>query len=168
MAQAGKQFIRPLQDQGLKVVAAPIPLTSLSDDAAALKRTIARTQGPFIAIIWVNHHHLFKTTMEECHEGFCGDRDRSQPRHRPLHGNSIGSRLLGRDTGVQKHEIAPLRPLVVGKSGPKSTFSLFQPLGQAQYLAFQPTVRCPAGSMPRPLDQGTDRGCRRTRGNPAR
>jgi pimeloyl-ACP methyl ester carboxylesterase len=40
--------IRPLQEQGLKVVAAAIPLTSLSDDAAALKRTIARTQGPVI------------------------------------------------------------------------------------------------------------------------
>ena len=40
--------IRPLQEQGLKVVAAPIPLTSLSDDAAALKRAIARTQGPLI------------------------------------------------------------------------------------------------------------------------
>jgi pimeloyl-ACP methyl ester carboxylesterase len=40
--------IRPLQEKGLNVVAAPIPLTSLSDDAAALKRTIARTQGPLI------------------------------------------------------------------------------------------------------------------------
>jgi pimeloyl-ACP methyl ester carboxylesterase len=40
--------IRRLQEQGLRVVAAPIPLTSLSDDAAALKRTIARTQGPLI------------------------------------------------------------------------------------------------------------------------
>ena len=40
--------IRELQKQGLNVVAAPIPLTSLSDDAAALKRTIARTQGPVI------------------------------------------------------------------------------------------------------------------------
>ncbi len=40
--------IRLLQKQRLKVVAAPIPLTSLSDDAAALKRTIARTQGPLI------------------------------------------------------------------------------------------------------------------------
>jgi pimeloyl-ACP methyl ester carboxylesterase len=40
--------IRPLQEQGLKVIAAPIPLTSLSDDAAALKRTIAQTQGPLI------------------------------------------------------------------------------------------------------------------------
>jgi pimeloyl-ACP methyl ester carboxylesterase len=40
--------MRPLQKLGLKVIAAPIPLTSLSDDAAALKRTIERTQGPLI------------------------------------------------------------------------------------------------------------------------
>jgi len=41
-------IIGPLEDRGLNVIAAPIPLTSLSDDAAALKRTIARTQGPII------------------------------------------------------------------------------------------------------------------------
>jgi pimeloyl-ACP methyl ester carboxylesterase len=41
-------IVRPLEDRGLNVIAAPIPLTSLSDDAAALKRTIARTQGPLI------------------------------------------------------------------------------------------------------------------------
>src|SRR5246127_3299013 len=41
-------IVRPLEDRGLKVIAAPIPLTSLSDDAAALRRTIARTQGPVI------------------------------------------------------------------------------------------------------------------------
>ena len=40
--------IRRLQKTGLNVIAAPIPLTSLSDDAATLKRTIARTQGPLI------------------------------------------------------------------------------------------------------------------------
>jgi pimeloyl-ACP methyl ester carboxylesterase len=40
--------IRRLQKQGYTVVAAPIPLTSLSDDAAALRRTIARTEGPAI------------------------------------------------------------------------------------------------------------------------
>jgi pimeloyl-ACP methyl ester carboxylesterase len=41
-------IIRPLQAHGLNVITAPLPLTSLSDDAAALKRTIARTQGPVI------------------------------------------------------------------------------------------------------------------------
>jgi pimeloyl-ACP methyl ester carboxylesterase len=40
--------ILPLTRQGLRVVAAPLPLTSLSDDAAALKRTIARTKGPVL------------------------------------------------------------------------------------------------------------------------
>jgi pimeloyl-ACP methyl ester carboxylesterase len=41
-------IVGPLEDHGLNVIAAPIPLTSLSDDAAALRRTIARTQGPVI------------------------------------------------------------------------------------------------------------------------
>jgi pimeloyl-ACP methyl ester carboxylesterase len=41
-------IVRPLEERGLNVIAAPIPLTSLSDDAAALKRAIARTQGPVI------------------------------------------------------------------------------------------------------------------------
>ena len=41
-------IVRPLEQRGLEVIAAPIALTSLSDDAAALKRTIARTQGPVI------------------------------------------------------------------------------------------------------------------------
>lgn len=39
------EVIGPLTKQGLTVVAAPLPLTSLRDDAAALKRTIARTKG---------------------------------------------------------------------------------------------------------------------------
>jgi pimeloyl-ACP methyl ester carboxylesterase len=41
-------IVGPLEERGLNVTAAPIPLTSLSDDAAALKRTIARTRGPLI------------------------------------------------------------------------------------------------------------------------
>ena len=40
--------IRKLQGKGLNVMAAPIPLTSLGEDAAALRRTIARTHGPVI------------------------------------------------------------------------------------------------------------------------
>jgi pimeloyl-ACP methyl ester carboxylesterase len=43
-----QSVIAPLQSHGLNVIAAPIPLTSLSDDAAALRRTIARTSGPII------------------------------------------------------------------------------------------------------------------------
>jgi pimeloyl-ACP methyl ester carboxylesterase len=40
--------IRLLEERGLNVIAAPMPLTSLSDDAAALRRTIARMHGPVI------------------------------------------------------------------------------------------------------------------------
>jgi pimeloyl-ACP methyl ester carboxylesterase len=43
-----KEVILPLSKQGLQVVAVPLPLTSLSDDIVALKRTIARTKGPVI------------------------------------------------------------------------------------------------------------------------
>jgi pimeloyl-ACP methyl ester carboxylesterase len=40
--------ILPLRNQGLKVTAAPIPLTSLTDDIAALQRALERTTGPVI------------------------------------------------------------------------------------------------------------------------
>jgi pimeloyl-ACP methyl ester carboxylesterase len=42
------EVILPLSKQGLQVVAAPLPLTSLSDDIVALNRAIARTNGPVI------------------------------------------------------------------------------------------------------------------------
>jgi pimeloyl-ACP methyl ester carboxylesterase len=40
--------IRPLQAKGFKVVAAPIPLTSLSDDVRALGRALDRLPGPLL------------------------------------------------------------------------------------------------------------------------
>src|SRR6476659_714970 len=42
------EVILPLSKQGLQIVAAPLPLTSLSDDIVVLNRTIARTKGPVI------------------------------------------------------------------------------------------------------------------------
>jgi pimeloyl-ACP methyl ester carboxylesterase len=39
-------FILPLRRRKLNVIAAPIPLTSLADDAVALRRVIGRTAGP--------------------------------------------------------------------------------------------------------------------------
>lgn len=42
------EVIGALTARGIPVIAAPLPLTSLSDDAAALRRTIDRTQGPVI------------------------------------------------------------------------------------------------------------------------
>jgi pimeloyl-ACP methyl ester carboxylesterase len=38
--------ILPLQKEGLRVTCAPIPLTSLTEDIAALQRVIERTNGP--------------------------------------------------------------------------------------------------------------------------
>ena len=43
-----KEVILGLEREGLRVIAAPIPLTSLADDTAAVKRAIARTEGPVI------------------------------------------------------------------------------------------------------------------------
>ena len=43
-----KEVILLLNKEGLQIVAAPLPLTSLSDDIVALNRTIARTKGPVI------------------------------------------------------------------------------------------------------------------------
>jgi pimeloyl-ACP methyl ester carboxylesterase len=42
--------ILPLRHQGLSVTAAPIPLTSLIEDAVALRRVIDRTTGPVILV----------------------------------------------------------------------------------------------------------------------
>jgi pimeloyl-ACP methyl ester carboxylesterase len=42
------KVIRGLLAAGLKSVAAPLPLTSLSDDVQALERTIARVSGPVV------------------------------------------------------------------------------------------------------------------------
>lgn len=43
-------IILPLQHQGLNVIAAPIPLTSLTDDTAALRRVIERAAGLVILV----------------------------------------------------------------------------------------------------------------------
>ncbi len=42
--------ILPLRHLGFQVTAAPIPLTSLTDDAAVLRRVIERTTGPVILV----------------------------------------------------------------------------------------------------------------------
>lgn len=43
-------IILPLRSQGFNVTAAPIPLTSLSDDTAALQRVIERMPGPITLV----------------------------------------------------------------------------------------------------------------------
>ena len=43
-----REIILPLRRKGLNVTCAPIPLTSLTDDIAALQRVIERTNGPVV------------------------------------------------------------------------------------------------------------------------
>ncbi len=45
--------ILPLQRQGLNVICAPIPLTSLTNDITALNRALERTSGPVRS--WPRH-----------------------------------------------------------------------------------------------------------------
>jgi len=64
-------IILPLRRQELNVIAAPIPLTSLSDDTAALQRVIERTSGPVTlvghayagAVIAAAHHDRVKSLV---------------------------------------------------------------------------------------------------------
>jgi pimeloyl-ACP methyl ester carboxylesterase len=42
--------ILPLQQHGLRVICAPIPMTTLSDDAASLSRVLERTNGPVVLV----------------------------------------------------------------------------------------------------------------------
>ncbi|MFZ0589996.1 MAG: alpha/beta fold hydrolase, partial [Bryobacteraceae bacterium] len=43
-----REVICLLQRQGIRVIAAPIPLTSLTNDVAALRRVLERTDGPVL------------------------------------------------------------------------------------------------------------------------
>jgi len=43
-------IILPLERRGLKVICAPIPLTSLTNDAAALSAVVERTSGPVVLV----------------------------------------------------------------------------------------------------------------------
>ena len=42
------KVINSLAAQGIQVIAVPLPLTSFSDDVAALERTLARVRGPVV------------------------------------------------------------------------------------------------------------------------
>lgn len=63
--------ILPLRKRGWKVISAPIPLTSLTDDAVALRRAIDRMTGPVIlvahayagAVIAAVHHVRVKALV---------------------------------------------------------------------------------------------------------
>lgn len=43
-----KEVVLPLEEQGFRVICAPIPLTSFTDDVAAVTRALERTTGPVV------------------------------------------------------------------------------------------------------------------------
>jgi pimeloyl-ACP methyl ester carboxylesterase len=45
-----RKVILPLEGRGLHVICAPIPLTSLTDDATALSQVLGRTSGPVVLV----------------------------------------------------------------------------------------------------------------------
>ena len=45
-----ERVIAPLKAEGVQVTAAPLPLTSLADDVAALDRSVERTQGTVVLV----------------------------------------------------------------------------------------------------------------------
>jgi pimeloyl-ACP methyl ester carboxylesterase len=58
-------IILPLQRHGLRVICAPIPMTSLTDDAAALSRTLERTSGPVVLVGHAYSGAVIATAQED-------------------------------------------------------------------------------------------------------
>ena len=57
--------ILPLQQRGLSVICAPIPMTTLSDDAAALSRVLERTSGPVVLVGHAYSGAVIAAVLEE-------------------------------------------------------------------------------------------------------
>jgi pimeloyl-ACP methyl ester carboxylesterase len=57
------RVLKVLQSRGLRTMAAPIPLTSLSDDLAALDRALERTDGPIVLVA----HAYSGAVVGACH-----------------------------------------------------------------------------------------------------
>lgn len=49
-ASSWNKVIPPLQRKGIQVVAVQIPLTSLSDDTATVRKTLKRVSGPVVLV----------------------------------------------------------------------------------------------------------------------
>jgi len=58
-------IIGPLLSKGLNVLAAPIPLISLSDDVAALDRALERTNGPVVLVAQAYAGAVIARTVSE-------------------------------------------------------------------------------------------------------
>src|SRR5215472_18595068 len=59
------KVIGPLAARGIRVLAAPLPLTSLADDMAALERTLERVSGPVVVAAHAYAGAVIATTRNE-------------------------------------------------------------------------------------------------------
>ena len=59
------KVIGPLAARGIRVLAAPLPLTSLADDTAALERTLERVSGPVVVAAHAYAGAVIATTRNE-------------------------------------------------------------------------------------------------------
>jgi pimeloyl-ACP methyl ester carboxylesterase len=64
------KVIAPLAAEGIKVVAAPLPLTSFQDDVAALDRTLERVAGPIVLAGHAYAGAVIAATRSEKVQGF--------------------------------------------------------------------------------------------------
>jgi pimeloyl-ACP methyl ester carboxylesterase len=65
------KVIVALQARGLRVIAAPIPLTSLRDDIAALEGVLARTRGPVVLAAHAYAGAVISGTLEARVKALC-------------------------------------------------------------------------------------------------
>jgi pimeloyl-ACP methyl ester carboxylesterase len=59
------KVIGPLAADGIRVIAAPLPLTSFQDDVAALERTLERTTGPAVLVAHAYAGAVIAATRQE-------------------------------------------------------------------------------------------------------
>src|SRR3984885_6690207 len=59
------KVIGPLRAEGARVLAAPLPLTSLADDVAALDRTLERVEGPVVLVGHAYAGAIIEPTSQE-------------------------------------------------------------------------------------------------------
>src|SRR5271154_6756274 len=59
------KVIAPLAADGVKVTAAPLPLTSFADDVAALDRTLERVSGPIVLVAHAYAGAVIAATLSE-------------------------------------------------------------------------------------------------------
>jgi pimeloyl-ACP methyl ester carboxylesterase len=58
-------IVVPLEQHGLRVICAPLPMTSLTDDADALNRVLERTSGPLVLVGHAYSGAVIATTRDD-------------------------------------------------------------------------------------------------------